>query len=85
MSVSPHSARDHCLAPERIDAPIYGGRYRPLFEDLPPLWADERALRALGRPGGLCDLGEDCTDETDSTATPRHSARSASTRGCRPR
>ena len=20
-------ARDHCLAPERVDAPIYGGRY----------------------------------------------------------
>jgi hypothetical protein len=24
-------ARDHCLAPERVDAPIYGVRYRSLF------------------------------------------------------
>ena len=44
-------ARDHCLAPERVDAPIEGGRYRRLFEDRPPLEADERALHALGRPG----------------------------------
>ena len=57
-------ARDHCLAPERVDAPIYGGRYRSLFEDLPPLRVDERALHALGRPGGPCDLG------ADSPATP---------------
>jgi hypothetical protein len=47
-------ARDHCLAPERVDAPIYGGRYRPLFEDLPSLHLDETALHALGRPGGPC-------------------------------
>jgi heme peroxidase len=58
--------RDHCLAPERVDAPIYGGRYRPLFEDLPPLEADEDALHALGRPGGPCDLGVDFADDTDS-------------------
>jgi hypothetical protein len=32
-----HIARDHCLAPERVDAPIAGGRYRSLFEDLAPL------------------------------------------------
>lgn len=49
--------RDHCLAPERIDAPLHGGRYRSLFPDLPPLSVDERALLALGRPGGPCDLG----------------------------
>ena len=49
--------RDHCLAPERVDAPIYGGRYRSLFEDLPPLRVDESALHALGRPGGPCDRG----------------------------
>lgn len=53
------TARDHCLAPSRVDAPLFGGRYRLLFEDLPPLVADERALRALGRPGGPCDLGDD--------------------------
>jgi Animal haem peroxidase len=52
-------ARDHCLAPERVDAPIEGGRYRRLFEGLPPLEADERALHALGRPGGPMDIGAD--------------------------
>jgi hypothetical protein len=52
-------ARDHCLAPERVDAPVEGGRYRRLFEDLPPLAADERALHQLGRRGGPADLGAD--------------------------
>jgi hypothetical protein len=52
-------ARDHCLAPERVDAPIQGGRYRRLFEDLQALEADEAALHALGRPGGPADLGAD--------------------------
>ena len=28
--------RDHCLAPERIEAAAYGGRYRSLFEVLVP-------------------------------------------------
>ena len=61
VSVSRRSGvvRDHCLAPERVDAPLYGGRYRSLFEDLPPLRVDEDALHALGRPGGPCDLGAD--------------------------
>src|SRR3954465_2676501 len=59
-------ARDHCLAPERVDAPIYGGRYRSLFGDLPPLEADETALHALGRPGGPCDLGLDFSDDADA-------------------
>ena len=58
--------RDHCLAPERVDAPLYGGRYRSLFEDLPPLRADEGALHALGRPGGPCDLGADPDEDTDA-------------------
>ena len=65
-SVRGHIVRDHCLAPERVDAPIYGGRYRPLFEDLPPLRVDESALHALGRPGGPCDLGVDSADDVDS-------------------
>jgi Animal haem peroxidase len=52
-------ARDHCLAPERVDAPVEGGRYRRLFEELPALVADERALHALGRAGGPADLGAD--------------------------
>jgi Animal haem peroxidase len=58
--------RDHCLAPERVDAPIHGGRYRSLFEDLPPLRVDESALHALGRPGGPCDLGAGLVGDTDS-------------------
>ena len=66
--MSEHAARigrDHCLAPERVDAPIYGGRYRSLFPGLPALEADEAALHALGRAGGPCDLGIDFTDEAD--------------------
>ena len=59
-------ARDHCLAPERVDAPIYGGRYRSLFDDLPALDSDEDALHALGRPGGPCDLGVDFGADPDS-------------------
>jgi Animal haem peroxidase len=55
-------ARDHCLAPERVDAPVEGGRYRRLFTDLPPLRADDRALHELGRPGGPSDLGADAVD-----------------------
>ncbi|MDA0181944.1 hypothetical protein OJ997_16695 [Solirubrobacter phytolaccae] len=68
MSLSPPDAarapliRDHCLAPERVDAPIHGGRYRPLFPDLPPLRVDAEALHALGRAGGPCDLGDDTAD-----------------------
>lgn len=60
------AARDHCLAPSRIDAPLGGGRYRRLFADLPPLIADEAALHALGREGGLCDLGADWATDTDA-------------------
>jgi hypothetical protein len=69
MSASRHAvriARDHCLAPERVDAPIYGGRYRSLFPELPALEVDETALHALGRPGGPCDLGVDVADDADA-------------------
>ena len=59
-------ARDHCLAPERVDAPVEGGRYRRLFADLPPLVSDERALHELGRPGGPADLGAD-SEGTDAS------------------
>jgi hypothetical protein len=58
--------RDHCLAPERVDAPINGGRYRLLFDDLPPLDVDEEALHELGRPGGPCDLGVEFAAKADS-------------------
>ena len=61
-------ARDHCLAPERADAPIYGGRYRSLFPDLPALEVDEAALHALGRPGGPCDMGVDFGADADGHA-----------------
>jgi hypothetical protein len=67
MTIPSHpAARDHCLAPERVDAPIHGGRYRPLFGDLPPLRVDEEALHALGRPGGPCDLGAGYEGGVDS-------------------
>jgi hypothetical protein len=54
--------RDHCLAPERAEAPVYGGRYRRMFDALPALDVDEQALHALGRAGGPCDAD----DESDA-------------------
>jgi Animal haem peroxidase len=54
--------RDHCLAPDRIDAPIgEGGRYGRMF-DLPALEADETILHRLGAAGGFCDGGDDEQD-----------------------
>jgi hypothetical protein len=51
-------ARDHCLAPERIDAPIgAAGRYGRMF-DLPPLRGDDAPLHQIGGAGGFCDAGE---------------------------
>jgi hypothetical protein len=59
---APRSIRDHCLAPERVDAPIgEGGRYGRMF-DLPPLEADETLLHRIGAAGGFCD-GGDCKDD----------------------
>jgi Animal haem peroxidase len=59
--------RDHCLAPERVDAPLgEGGRYGRMF-DLPPLEADESRLEQLGVAGGFCD-GGDCEAEADLEA-----------------
>src|SRR4051794_19118177 len=55
-------ARDHCLAPSRVDAPLHAGRYRSMFPELSPLVTDEAALHFLGRPGGPCDLGEEAGD-----------------------
>jgi hypothetical protein len=68
-AVSRHAvriARDHCLAPGRVAAPMDGGRYRSLFPDLPALEADEAALHSLGRPGGPCDLGLDVPGDADA-------------------
>ncbi|MBV9941158.1 MAG: hypothetical protein JO262_03425 [Solirubrobacterales bacterium] len=60
MTASPSQAhaRDHCLAPERVDAPIgTAGRYGRMF-DLPALQADEILLHRIGAAGGFCDGGE---------------------------
>jgi hypothetical protein len=55
--------RDHCLAPERVDAPVgEGGRYGRMF-DLPGLDADETLLHRLGAAGGFCD-GGDCKEDS---------------------
>jgi hypothetical protein len=44
--------RDHCLAPDRVDAPLGAeGRYGRMF-DLPPLEEDESLLHAMGAAGG---------------------------------
>lgn len=54
--------RDHCLAPERVDAPLDGaGRYGRMFE-LPALEADESLLHRIGAAGGFCD-GGDCNND----------------------
>jgi hypothetical protein len=58
IDVALHVPRDHCLAPERVDAPVEaGGRYGRMF-DLPALEADEELLHALGAAGGFCDGGD---------------------------
>jgi hypothetical protein len=48
-------ARDQCLAPERRAEEVYTGRYRRLFDELPPLEVDGDVLHSLGRPGGPLD------------------------------
>jgi hypothetical protein len=63
MAATTIHARDHCLAPERIDAPMgEGGRYGRMF-DLPPIETDEARLLELGVAGGFCD-GGDCKDDS---------------------
>src|SRR5947209_12503981 len=54
--------RDHCLAPERIDAPLdVVGRYGRMF-DLPALEVDESLLHRIGAAGGFCDGGGGAED-----------------------
>jgi Animal haem peroxidase len=56
------AVRDHCLAPERVDAPLSPtGRYGRMF-DLPPLVADDELLHRIGAAGGFCD-GGDCEED----------------------
>src|SRR6266516_2594937 len=67
MTVALHVPRDHCLAPERVRAPIgEGGRYGRMF-DLPALEIDEKLLHDLGTAGGFCD-GGDCKDDANVEA-----------------
>src|SRR5579862_3733046 len=67
MGLALHAVRDHCLAPERVNAPTGdGGRYGRMF-DLPALEADESLLRALGAAGGFCD-GGDCEEDARGEA-----------------
>ena len=64
---APTRARDYCLAPERVDAPIGdGGRYGRMF-DLPALDADEALLHRIGAAGGFCD-GGDCEGDANVEA-----------------
>jgi Animal haem peroxidase len=59
---APTPIPDHCLASERIDAPVAeGGRYGRLF-DLPALECDETLLHRLGAAGGFCDGGDSESD-----------------------
>jgi len=52
------SAHAHCLAPERVDAPLgEAGRYGRMF-DLPALEVDEALLHRIGAVGGFCDAGD---------------------------
>jgi hypothetical protein len=49
--------RDHCVAPERVEAPLReGGRYGRMF-DLPVLEVDEALLHQIGAAGGFSDGG----------------------------
>jgi hypothetical protein len=68
MAVGASTAvRDHCLAPERFDAPIgEGGRYGRMF-DLPALEVDDSLLHRLGSAGGFCD-GGDCEGDASVAA-----------------
>jgi len=63
----PHAIRDHCLAPDRIDAPLgEAGRYRHMFE-LSALDVDDTLLHRLGAAGGFCD-GGDCDEDSQLEA-----------------
>jgi hypothetical protein len=66
----PVHLRDHCLAPDRIDAPLdAAGRYGRMF-DLPALVGDETLLHAIGAAGGFCDAGDEQSDARGEAGWP---------------
>jgi hypothetical protein len=63
-------ARNHCLAPERVDAPLgEAGRYGRMF-DLPALEVDEALLHQIGSVGGFCDAGDSHGDARAEAGRP---------------
>src|SRR5262245_11920188 len=63
-------ARDHCLSPERVDAPIgEAGRYGRMF-DLPALEVDEALLHHIGAVGGFSDAGDSPGDARAEAGQP---------------
>lgn len=58
---------DHCLAPGRTEDSVAGGRYQPLFPDLPALDAQDSDLLRLGDRGGMCDVGAAYDDDALSS------------------
>jgi hypothetical protein len=70
VRASPAHARDHCLAPDRIDAPVgAAGRYGRMF-DLPALDVDDALLHRIGGAGGFCDAGEGDDDAQGEAGWP---------------
>jgi hypothetical protein len=62
--------RDHCLAPERIDAPLEAAaRYGRMF-DLPALEIDLELLPRVGISRGFCDGGDCPADSTVEAGWP---------------
>jgi hypothetical protein len=64
--------RDHCQAPARTGGiSVAGGRYVRLFPELPALAIEPQLLRAVGRPGGLCDATNGGPSEARTIAAGR--------------
>jgi hypothetical protein len=63
-------ARDHCLAPERVEAPLgEASRYGRMFE-LPALEVDEGLLHQIGAAGGFSDAGDSHGDAQAEAGRP---------------
>src|SRR6516164_3489265 len=64
------SAHAHCLAPDRVDAPLgEPGRYGRMF-DLPALEVDEALLHQIGAVGGFSDAGDSHGDARAEAGRP---------------